>query len=151
MSTESKSPRAKKRAAKWRLAGMIKKEKGCIDCGYNKHAVALQFDHINDDKKDNVSNLIRSDYAWSTILEEIDKCEVRCSNCHAVVTARRKLSYRESDPSKSYSDPSVQKDQHEEVHSQKLVPLSLDVPQPTQFGVPAWSSAWFLRLFEKTR
>lgn len=88
------SPRARKRGAKWRLAGMIKKQRGCIDCGYNTHAVALQFDHISDNKKGSVSNLIRSDYAWSTILEEINKCEVRCANCHAVMTARRKNAIR---------------------------------------------------------
>ena len=88
------SLRARKRAAKWRLAGIIKISLGCIDCGYNSHPEALQFDHINDDKKDNVSNLIRSDYAWSTILTEINKCEVRCSNCHAVVTEKRRDSLR---------------------------------------------------------
>lgn len=84
------SRRARKRGAKWRLAQMIKLSQGCIDCGYNEHAIALQFDHISDNKKDSVSNLIRSDYAWSTILKEIEKCEVRCSNCHAVITSRRK-------------------------------------------------------------
>lgn len=88
-----KSPRAKKRAAKWRLAGMIKTASGCIDCGYAEHAQALQFDHISDNKKASVSNLIRSDYAWSTILEEINKCEIRCANCHAVMTAYRKTQY----------------------------------------------------------
>ena len=70
---------------------MIKLHRGCIDCGYAEHAVALQFDHVNDDKKMNVSDMIRSDYSWVTIKEEIDKCEVRCSNCHAVKTAERKL------------------------------------------------------------
>jgi hypothetical protein len=97
MNTESKtlinvfpSPRARKRGAKWRLAQMIKLERGCVDCGYNKHAIALQFDHISDDKKDSVSNLIRTDYAWSTIMKEIDKCEVVCANCHAIRTRNRK-------------------------------------------------------------
>ena len=69
---------------------MIKKHHGCKDCGYSDHAQALQFDHIDDNKKASVSNLIRSDYSWKTILEEIKKCEVRCANCHAVVTADRK-------------------------------------------------------------
>jgi len=90
MSIEPKSPRAKKRAAKWRLTGMIKTYYGCKDCGYSKHAHALQFDHIHDNKKASVSNLIRSDYSWKTILEEINKCEIRCANCHAVMTANRK-------------------------------------------------------------
>jgi aerobic-type carbon monoxide dehydrogenase small subunit (CoxS/CutS family) len=79
----SKSPRAKKRAAKWRLSGMIKTASGCIDCGYAEHAQALQFDHISDNKKASVS----------TILEEINKCEIRCANCHAVMTAYRKTQY----------------------------------------------------------
>ena len=85
------SARARKRAAKWRLSQLIKLHSGCIDCGYNEHAVALQFDHIGDDKKMNVSDMIRSDYSWITILQEIDKCEVRCANCHAVMTRDRKL------------------------------------------------------------
>ena len=83
------SKRAKKRAAKWRLAGMIKTSVGCIDCGYNKSPYALQFDHIGDDKKGSVSNLIRSDYCWGTIKTEISKCEVVCANCHAVRTKER--------------------------------------------------------------
>lgn len=88
------SRRARKRGAKWRLTQVIKLAQGCVDCGYNKHAIALQFDHVSDNKKGSVSNLIRSDYAWSTILEEINKCEIRCANCHAVVTARRKNANR---------------------------------------------------------
>lgn len=102
-----KSPRARKRAAKWRLAGIIKTASGCIDCGYAEHAQALQFDHIADNKKASVSNLIRSDYAWSTILEEINKCEIRCANCHAVMTASRKtLVMNENYSSVSQSDQS---------------------------------------------
>lgn len=69
---------------------MIKKATGCIDCGYAAHAEALQFDHIGDNKKANVSDLIRSDYSWETIQHEIDKCVVRCANCHAVITAVRR-------------------------------------------------------------
>ena len=89
MNIALKSPRAKKRAAKWRLSGMIKLEQGCADCGYNKSAYALQFDHIFDNKKASVSNLIRSDYGWATILKEINKCEVVCANCHAIRTHAR--------------------------------------------------------------
>ena len=84
------SARARKRRTNWRLAGMIKVASGCIDCGYAAHAEALQFDHTGDDKKGNVSDLIRSDYSWTTIVNEINKCEVRCANCHAVRTSQRK-------------------------------------------------------------
>lgn len=92
------SPRAQKRRSKWRLAGMIKTATGCIDCGYAAHAEALQFDHIENNKKANVSDLIRSDYSWDTIKKEIDKCVIRCANCHAVITAVRR---EESNPYRS--------------------------------------------------
>jgi hypothetical protein len=84
------SARARKRRNNWRLAGMIKIASGCIDCGYAAHAEALQFDHTGDDKKGNVSDLIRSDYSWATIVTEMNKCEVICANCHAVRTSQRK-------------------------------------------------------------
>lgn len=84
------SARARKRRNNWRLAGMIKIASGCIDCGYAAHAEALQFDHIDNNKKASVSNLVRSDYSWATIMTEINKCEVRCANCHAVKTSQRK-------------------------------------------------------------
>lgn len=85
-----KSIRAQKRAAKWVKAQAIKTSAGCADCGYNQSPYALQFDHIGNDKKESVSNLIRSDYSWDTIMKEIDKCEVVCANCHAIRTQNRK-------------------------------------------------------------
>jgi len=90
------SIRAQQRKQKWLQAQHIKQAQGCIDCGYNEHPEALQFDHVSDNKKDCVSNLIRSDYSWKTIIEEIDKCEVRCANCHAAVTSRRKIAIQPS-------------------------------------------------------
>jgi len=90
------SVRARKRRTHWRLAGMIKVASGCIDCGYAAHAAALQFDHTGQDKKGNVSDLIRSDYSWATIMAEINKCDIRCANCHAVKTSHRKRIAEES-------------------------------------------------------
>jgi hypothetical protein len=83
------SPRARKRAAKWRLAQIHKLAQGCADCGYNTNAYALQFDHVHGEKKQAVSDLIRSDYGWNTIKEEMSKCEVVCANCHAIRTKER--------------------------------------------------------------
>ena len=85
-----RSPRAQKRAEKWSAVQSIKIQRGCADCGYNAHGVALQFDHMDGfDKKNTVSNLIRSDYGWEAIMAEIDKCEVVCANCHAIRTKAR--------------------------------------------------------------
>ena len=64
---------------------------GCIDCGYNSHAEALDFDHIDPlSKTMPVSALITHHRRMEDILEEIEKCEVVCSNCHRIRTARRR-------------------------------------------------------------
>ena len=64
----------------------------CVDCGEADIRV-LQFDHIDPSSKtENVSALIRRRLAWSQILAEIAKCEVRCGNCHR----RRTLQQRRS-------------------------------------------------------
>ena len=58
-----------------------KVEKGCLDCGYKEHPVALDFDHM-DGKTSHISNL----KSISAVLEEIErhKCVVRCANCHRI-------------------------------------------------------------------
>ena len=81
--------RNQRRKEMWALVQTYKQKKGCRECGYNKSAHALQFDHLRD-KKANVSDLIRSDYGIKTIWEEIGKCQVLCANCHAETTHTRK-------------------------------------------------------------
>jgi hypothetical protein len=36
-----------------------------------------------------VSALVNGKYSWSKILEEIEKCDVRCANCHRRRTAKQ--------------------------------------------------------------
>lgn len=61
-----------------------KMERGCIDCGFNAHPSALQFDH-NGKKVADIS-VLRS--SIKRVLAEIEsgKCVVRCANCHAIKT-----------------------------------------------------------------
>lgn len=62
---------------------------GCVDCGYNEHHAALEFDHLPGfTKTKTVASLMYS--AWDVIQAEIDKCEVVCSNCHSVRTYERR-------------------------------------------------------------
>lgn len=61
------------------------KSNPCVDCG-EKDIIVLEFDHIRD-KKYNVSEMINTSLSWKTIKNEIDKCEVRCANCHRRKTA----------------------------------------------------------------
>ena len=62
----------------------------CIDCGETDPAV-LDLDHVKGKKRDNVSTLIFTNGAsWKSVEEEIDKCEVRCANCHRRKTAKER-------------------------------------------------------------
>ena len=75
---------------KYRFVADIKLASGCVDCGFNAHAEALTFDHLPQyEKKFNIGPAIRSKNK-EELLAEINKCEVRCANCHAVKTAERR-------------------------------------------------------------
>ena len=56
-------------------------EHPCIDCG-ETDLVVLQFDHVRGKKRNIVANLVNDGYSWETVSIEIEKCEVRCANCH---------------------------------------------------------------------
>lgn len=56
----------------------------CNRCGF-AHPAALEFHHINPDEKSfEVARLVGMGASERRILEEIAKCEVLCSNCHAI-------------------------------------------------------------------
>jgi hypothetical protein len=67
----------------------IKVGRGCADCGYKSHPVALDFDHVRGVKRCKVSNMWWG-HRWDRVLEEIEKCEVVCANCHRIRTYNRK-------------------------------------------------------------
>lgn len=82
----------KRRDKNRQLAWNYLKAHPCVDCG-EKDPVVLQFDHFKD-KKYQLANLVGSNMSWQTILKEIEKCEVRCANCHYRKTAREKGYYK---------------------------------------------------------
>lgn len=59
----------------------------CVDCG-ESDPVVLDFDHVGDDKTANISYLLSMVAGWERLAGEINKCEVRCANCHRGKTAR---------------------------------------------------------------
>ncbi len=64
-------------------------EHPCVDCG-NADVRVLDFDHRPEfDKRDDVMSLVRDGNSRRTIDAEIAKCDVRCRNCHAIVTLER--------------------------------------------------------------
>ena len=71
------------------------KEHPCIVCG-ESDPVVLCFDHIDPSNKImNVSIMIsRMVRGWDYILNEINKCQVLCANCHARKTAKQQGWYQ---------------------------------------------------------
>lgn len=65
----------------------------CVDCG-ESNPVVLQFDHVKGNKKANLTILIHSGANLTMIQEEIEKCQVRCANCHHLKTAREQNWYK---------------------------------------------------------
>lgn len=63
-------------------------EHPCIDCG-EKDPVVLQFDHRQPSIKVNSVSRMIYDCSWSSISQEIAKCDVRCANCHTRRTAKQ--------------------------------------------------------------
>ena len=56
--------------------------KKCIDCGEND-PIVLDFDHIDQKNKfKTVAQMLSGHYSWESVSKEINKCEIRCANCH---------------------------------------------------------------------
>ena len=63
----------------------------CVDCG-ERDPVVLEFDHLRDKSFAIGAKLVQ--FAWQTVLDEIEKCEVVCANCHRRRTAQRRGAVR---------------------------------------------------------
>ena len=66
----------------------LKEKTPCRDCKKNYPYYVMQFDHLKD-KKFHIGGSSKS---MKLLLEEINKCDIVCANCHAERTySRRKL------------------------------------------------------------
>lgn len=61
----------------------LKKESSCVKCGFD-HPAALLFHHRNPNEK-NFSIAEARGYSFKTVLKEIEKCDILCSNCHEIL------------------------------------------------------------------
>src|SRR5690242_5861550 len=53
----------------------------CVDCGETSRGV-LEFDHRDPAQKRLAVSRLAESGGWRSVLLEIEKCEVRCANCH---------------------------------------------------------------------
>lgn len=64
------------------------KQKPCMDCGKQYPPYVMDFDHR--DKKTKLASINSMvnfhSYSKTKILEEIEKCDLVCSNCHRIRT-----------------------------------------------------------------
>lgn len=54
----------------------------CSICGYNKCIGALEFHHLDPNKKDFGISSKGYTRSWDTVKAELDKCILVCANCH---------------------------------------------------------------------
>lgn len=63
----------------------------CVCCGYSGCSSALVLHHLNPEEKEfNLKSVRRTKNSWNTIVEELRKCVLVCSNCHAEIHAGEK-------------------------------------------------------------
>lgn len=64
------------------------KQKPCMDCGIQYPPYVMDFDHR--DRKAKIAGINQMinvhSYSKKKILEEIDKCDLVCANCHRIRT-----------------------------------------------------------------
>lgn len=62
-------------------------DKSCIVCGEHDIRV-LEFDHLDPKLKSfSIARAVTDGLKWDIILDEINKCQILCSNCHKKKTA----------------------------------------------------------------
>ena len=67
----------------------IKESSPCTDCGNFFPYYVMDFDHVHGKKTDGIARLARGYGGKKKLLEEIEKCELVCSNCHRIRTYER--------------------------------------------------------------
>lgn len=95
--------KAKSRKRKRQYLWEFKKTHPCVDCG-ESNPIVLQFDHINgENKKYDVGILAAGGHSMRLLKEEIDKCEIRCANCHLKRTAKDQDWYKQEMKKEGYT------------------------------------------------
>ena len=82
---ESESKRLSIRREKIKKFIVDIKSVPCMDCGQSYPSYVMDFDHRGD-KSFTIAKGISNNYSIERLLEEINKCDIVCSNCHRIRT-----------------------------------------------------------------
>lgn len=66
----------------------------CVDCGVELPPECMEMDHVRGGKRFELTVRSAKNFGLDTIRAEIEKCDIRCPNCH------RLRHYFEQDPSR---------------------------------------------------
>lgn len=61
----------------------------CVDCGNKYEFYIMEFDHRPEHQKEFLISIKGMSVPVHTLIEEINKCDVICSNCHRIRTYER--------------------------------------------------------------
>ncbi len=80
--TKCRSFQVQKRRENLKKKAVIYKGGKCERCGYDKCIAALDFHHLDPNKKD--FGIAANGYtrSWEKMKDELDKCVMICANCH---------------------------------------------------------------------
>lgn len=98
-----------------KLQAMVNKikDRPCMDCLNRFPYMCMEFDHREPAlKRLSISTMVAQSYAKEEVLNEINKCDLVCSNCHAIRTWRQ-------------------------VHEGLYIGRNFDVPVRSRLGIPS--------------
>ncbi len=73
----------------------LKEASPCLDCGQHFPYFVMDFDHRDRKSKTrDVSAMVKQMFAWPTVLAEIEKCDLVCTNCHRLRTYKGQSCYK---------------------------------------------------------
>jgi hypothetical protein len=67
----------------------VKEDRVVTTKGPRCAAGVMDFDHVRGEKTHILARLRTGRLAWSRLLDELEKCELVCSNCHRIRTQLR--------------------------------------------------------------
>jgi hypothetical protein len=74
----------RRREELWKWFKEYKLGLACIQCGEN-HPATLDFHHRDPDNKEaTINRMLTNGRSKKAILQEIEKCDVLCANCHRI-------------------------------------------------------------------